>query len=152
MNIPQEIHVTPREAKEIKGWLGGAPSKAHKEGELLRSMSVEFDHFPEKLVFAIMNGKRPYVDRFVQTSNNGFEDDQKPTTRLFGEHCFHLRGNNYVVTVVTPRPPLRRLSAHRRARLPRRFDRPARVGYRDTGPWRAASAIKRQTPRRISIC
>ena len=57
---------------------------------------------PDKIVLAIVNGKRPYVDRFVQLPDNGFEDDQKPTTRLFGEHCFWVRGKDYIVNVVSP--------------------------------------------------
>ena len=72
------------------------------EGTVLRNLTVEFPDHPDKITFAIMNGKRPYVDRFVQLPDNGFEDDQKPTTRLFGEHCFRVRGKDYVVKVVTP--------------------------------------------------
>jgi hypothetical protein len=98
----REIHVIPREAREIQGWLGGTPAADHPEGDLLRSLHVDFPDFPDRIVLAIVNGKRPYVDRFVQLPNNGFEDDQKPTTRLFGEHCFRVRGQYYVVKVVSP--------------------------------------------------
>lgn len=98
----REIHITPREAKEFKGWLAGTPSKAQPEGAVLRSLFVEFVDHPDRVAFAIMNGKRPYVDRFVSLPDNGFEDDQKPTTRLFGEHCFRVRNVDYIVSVVTP--------------------------------------------------
>ena len=98
----REIHVMRREAEEIEGWLAGNPANDQPEGALLRSMAVEFTDFPEKITFAIMNGKRPYVDRFVALPNNGFEDDQKPTTRFFGEHCFRIHGMDYIVNVVSP--------------------------------------------------
>jgi hypothetical protein len=98
----REIHVTRREAKEIEGWLAGTPSPSQPEGDLLRNLTVEFPEFPEKIVLAIVNGKRPYVDRFVSLPEKGFEDDQKPTTRLFGEHCFRVRGRDYVVNVLCP--------------------------------------------------
>jgi hypothetical protein len=98
-----EIHVMPREAKEITGWLeAGKPAKGHAEGELLRSLFHEFTGHPDRIAFAVMNGKRPFVDRFVSLPNNGFEDDQKPITRLLGEHCFRVRGKDYIVNVVTP--------------------------------------------------
>jgi hypothetical protein len=96
------LHITPREAKEINGWLSGKPVKNQPEGALLRSMTLEFPDHPDKIAFAVMNGKKPYVDRFVGLPDNGFEDDQKPVTRLFGDHCFRVRGKDYVVTVVTP--------------------------------------------------
>lgn len=96
------IHVTPREARDINGWLAGTPSPDHPEGALLRSMTIEFVGLAEKITFAIINGKRPYVDRFVALPNNGFEDDQKPIIRLFGEHCFRVRDKDYIVNVVTP--------------------------------------------------
>jgi hypothetical protein len=96
------IHIIPREAKEFTGWLAGTQSKAHPDGGLLRSLFVEFKEHPDKIAFAIMNGKRPYVDRFVMLPENNFEDDQKPTTRLFGEHCFRVRGEDHVVNVVSP--------------------------------------------------
>ena len=96
------INIMPREAKEIEGWLAGNPANDQPEGALLRSMAVEFTDFPEKITFAIVNGKKPFVDRFVALPNNGFEDDQKPTTRLFGEHCFRIHGMDYIVKVVTP--------------------------------------------------
>ena len=99
----REIHVIPREAKEFKSWLaGGVPVKGHPEGEMLRNLTVEFEEYPDKITFAIMNGKRPYVDRFVQLPEKNFEDDQKPTTRLFGEHCFRVRKKDYIVNVVSP--------------------------------------------------
>jgi hypothetical protein len=99
----REIHIAPREAKEIEGWLnGGKPVKGHAEGTVLRSMTVEFSEHPDKITFVVMNAKKPYVDRFVMLPNNGFEDDQKPTRRLFGEHCFRVRGKDYVVNVVSP--------------------------------------------------
>jgi hypothetical protein len=99
----REIHISPREAKEIGGWLaGGKPVKGHDEGTVLRNLTVDFPGWPERIVFAIMNGRKPFVDRFVMLPNNGFEDDQKPTTRLFGEHCFRVRGEDHVVKVVTP--------------------------------------------------
>jgi hypothetical protein len=97
-----EIHVLPREAKEIEGWLAGNPAKGQPEGTLLRSLFYEFTEHPDRIAFAIMNGKKPYVDRFVSLPEHGFEDDQKPTRRLFGEHCFRVRGKDYVVKVVTP--------------------------------------------------
>ena len=100
------VHVSPREAKEINGWLeGGKPVKGEPEGKLLRSLFCEFPEHPEyteRCAFAVMNGKRPYIDRFVQKPNGGFEDDQKPVTWLFGEHCFRVRKKDYVVKVVTP--------------------------------------------------
>jgi hypothetical protein len=34
--------------------------------------------------------------------DGGSEDDQKPTTRLFGEHCFRVRGKDFIVNVLTP--------------------------------------------------
>jgi hypothetical protein len=98
----REIHVTRREAKEIEGWLAGKPSTTQPEGDLLRNLTVEFADFPDKIVLAIVNGKRPYVDRFVQLPENNFEEDQKPTTRLFGEHCFRVRGKDYIVNAVSP--------------------------------------------------
>jgi hypothetical protein len=99
----REIHIIPREAKEFNAWLsGGKPVKGKPEGDLLRSLFVEFTGHPDKIAFAIMNAKKPYVDRFVMLPNNGFEDDQKPTTRLFGEHCFRVRKKDYIVKVVTP--------------------------------------------------
>ena len=98
----REIHVARREAKEIEGWLAGKPSPSQPEGDVLRNLTVEFAEFPEKIVLAIVNGKRPYVDRFVMLPGNDFEDDQKPTTRLFGEHCFRVRGRDYVVNVLCP--------------------------------------------------
>jgi hypothetical protein len=98
-----EIHVSPREAKEFKSWLaGGVPVKDHPEGAPIRNLAVEFPDHPDKITFVIMNGKRPYVDRFVQLPEKNFEDDQKPTTRLFGEHCFRVRKKDYIVNVVTP--------------------------------------------------
>jgi hypothetical protein len=97
-----EIHVSPREAKEITGWLGGTPAKGQADGEVLRNLFIDFPAHPDRITFAIMNGKRPFVDRYVQLPENGFEDDQKPTTRLFGEHCFRVRGKDYVVEVLTP--------------------------------------------------
>jgi hypothetical protein len=96
------IHIIPREAREIDRWLSGTPEAGQPEGALLRSLFVEFIGLPEKIAFAIMNGKRPYVDRFVALPDKGFEDDQKPITRLFGEHCFRVRGKDYIVNVVTP--------------------------------------------------
>jgi hypothetical protein len=98
----REIHVMPREAKEIEGWLAGKPSTTQSEGDLLRNLTVEFTEHPDKIVLAVVNGKRPFVDRFVSLPNNGFEDDQKPTRRLFGEHCFRVRGKDYIVNVVSP--------------------------------------------------
>jgi hypothetical protein len=101
----RELHITKREAKEINGWLAGTPAKDQPENGLLRSLFVEFPESPEfteRIAFAIVNGKKPYVDRFVQLPDNGFEDDQKPTTRLFGEHCFRVRSVDYVVKVVSP--------------------------------------------------
>ena len=96
----REIHVTRREAKEFEGWLAGKPSPSQPEGDLLRNLTVEFTEFPEKIVLAIVNGKRPFVDRFVKLPEKSSEDDQKPTTRLFGEHCFRVRGKDYVVNVL----------------------------------------------------
>jgi hypothetical protein len=99
----REIHVMPREAKEIEGWLaGGKPVKDKPEGKALRNLSVEFTDHPDKIMLVIMNGKRPYVDRFVQKPDGRFEGDQKPTTRLFGEHGFVVRGKAYLVNVVSP--------------------------------------------------
>jgi hypothetical protein len=98
----REVHVMPREAKEIEGWLAGNPAKNQPEGALLRSLFVEFTDHPDKIAFAVINGKKPYVDRFVQLPENNFEDDQKPTTRLFGEHCFRVRGKDFIVNVVSP--------------------------------------------------
>jgi hypothetical protein len=98
----REIHVMPREAKEIEGWLAGKPSTTQHDGDLLRNLTVEFAEHPDKIVLAVVNGKRPFVDRFVQLPENKFEDDQKPTRRLFGEHCFRVRGKDYVVNVVSP--------------------------------------------------
>jgi hypothetical protein len=98
----REIHVMRREAREIEGWLAGKPSTTQPEGDVLRNLTVEFPNHPEKIVLAVVNGKRPYVDRFVLLPENGFEDDQKPTTRLFGEHCFRVRGKDYVVNVLCP--------------------------------------------------
>ena len=98
----REIHITPREAKEFNTWLAGTPSKAHPEGAVIRSLTVEFTEHPDRITFAIMNGKRPYVDRFVQLPDKDFEDDQKPTTRLFGEHCFRVRKQDYIVAVICP--------------------------------------------------
>jgi hypothetical protein len=99
----REIHIAPREAKEIEGWLnGGKPVKGHPVGTVLRNMTVEFEEHPDRITFVVMNAKRPYVDRFVQKPNGGFEDDQKPTTRLFGEHCFRVRGKDWIVKVMTP--------------------------------------------------
>ena len=86
------IHVMRREAREIEGWLAGKPSTTQPEGDVLRNLTVEFTDFPDKIVLAIVNGKQPYVDRFVQLPEQNFEDVQKPTTRLFGEHCFRVRG------------------------------------------------------------
>jgi hypothetical protein len=96
------IHIIPREAKEFTGWLAGTQSKDHPDGGLLRSLFIEFKEHPDKIAFAIMNGKRPYVDRFVMLPENNFEDDQKPITRLFGEHCFRVRGEDHIVNVVSP--------------------------------------------------
>jgi hypothetical protein len=96
------IHVMKREAKEIELWLAGKPSTKQPEGDVLRNLTVEFADFPDRIVLAVVNGKRPFVDRFVQLPDGGFEDDQKPTTRLFGEHCFRVRGKDYVVNVVSP--------------------------------------------------
>jgi hypothetical protein len=98
----REIHVTRREAEEIEGWLAGEPSPSQPEGDVLRNLTVEFPNHPEKIVLAVVNGQRPYVDRFVQLPGKNFEDDQKPTTRLFGEHCFRVRGKDYVVNVLCP--------------------------------------------------
>jgi hypothetical protein len=102
----RKLHVIPREAKEIKGWLeGGKQVKGQPEGGLLRSLFYELTERPEcpdRIAFAIMNGKKPYVDRFVQLPGNGFEDDQKPTVNLFAEHCFRVQGKDYVIEVVTP--------------------------------------------------
>ena len=98
----REIHVTRREAKEFEGWLAGTPSPSQPEGDLLRNLTVEFPNFPDKIVLAIVNGKRPFVDRFVSLPDNKFEDDQKPTKRLFGEHCFRVRNTDYIVKVMTP--------------------------------------------------
>jgi hypothetical protein len=91
-----------REAEEIEGWLAGKPSTTQPEGDLLRNLTIEFADFPDKIVLAVVNGKRPYVDRFVSLPEKNFEDDQKPTTRLFGEHCFRVRGKDYIVNVVSP--------------------------------------------------
>jgi hypothetical protein len=98
----REIHVMRREAKEIAGWLAGKPSTKQPEGDVLRNLTVEFAGFPDRIVLAVVNAKRPYVDRFVQLPENNFEDDQKPTTRLFGEHCFRVRGVDWIVNVMTP--------------------------------------------------
>jgi hypothetical protein len=99
----REVHVSPREAKEITAWLdSGAPVKGKPEGEALRNFFVEFDKHSDRIMFVVMNGKRPYVDRFVQKPNGGFEDDQKPITRLLGEHCFRVQKKDYVVSVVSP--------------------------------------------------
>jgi hypothetical protein len=100
------IHISAREAKEINGWLeAGKTVKGKPEGELLRSLFYEFHEFPEiteRCAFAVMNGRRVYVDRFVQKPDGKFEDDQKPITWLLGEHCFRVRGKDYVVKVVSP--------------------------------------------------
>lgn len=96
------IHVAPREAKEMIAWLDGAPALDEPEGTVLRNLFVEFAAFPDRITFAVMNAKRPFVDRFVALPNNGFEDDQKPTTRLFGEHCFRVRKKDHVVNVMSP--------------------------------------------------
>jgi hypothetical protein len=98
----REIHISRREAREIEGWLAGKPSTKQPEGDVLRSLTVEFANFPDKIVLAIVNGKPPYVDRFVLLPEQRFEDDQKPTTRLFGEHCFRVRGTDHIVNVVSP--------------------------------------------------
>jgi hypothetical protein len=98
----REIHIAPREAKEIEGWLAGNPAKNQPEGALLRCMFVEFQEHPDRIAFAIMNHKKPYVDRFVALPNYGFEDGHKPTRRLFGEHGFVVRGKAYIVNVVSP--------------------------------------------------
>ena len=98
-----EIHVTPREAKEFNAWLsGGKTVKGHADGEAMRNLKYEFTGHPDKVMLVIMNGKKPYVDRFVQKPDGGFEDDQKPTTRLFGEHCFRVQKVDYICNVVTP--------------------------------------------------
>jgi hypothetical protein len=98
-----EIHVMKREAKEITGWLeAGKPVKGQPEAGVMRSLFHEFPDHPDRIAFAVMNGKKPYVDRFVSLPRDGFEDDQKPTTKLFGEHCFRVRGKDYIVAVVTP--------------------------------------------------
>jgi hypothetical protein len=102
------IHIQPREAKEFMTWLGdgpdkpGKPAKGQPEGALLRSLFVEFDDHVDKIAFAIMNAKVPYVDRFVALPDNGFEDDQKPITRIFGEHCFWVKGEGHIVNVMSP--------------------------------------------------
>ena len=98
----REIHIAPREAKEINGWLAGTPAADQPDGSVLRNLFIDFATHPNRIVFAIMNGKRPYVDRFVSLPNNGFDDDQKPTTKLFGEHCFRVKGEDHIVKVVTP--------------------------------------------------
>lgn len=108
-----EIRVSAREAREFDGWLGapadgdkparpGKAAKGHADGEVLRNLAYEFPNHPDKIMLVIMNGKKPYVDRFVQKPDGGFEDDQKPTTRLFGEHCFRVRGVDYICEVLTP--------------------------------------------------
>ncbi len=99
----REIHISPREAKEFNALLSsGTPSKDHPEGSVICNLTIEFPNHPDRITLAIMNGKKPYVDRFVALTNNGFADDQKPTTRLFGEHCFRVRGKDYIVNVVSP--------------------------------------------------
>jgi hypothetical protein len=97
-----EIHVPKREVKEITSWLAGNPSPDQADGDVLRNFTIEFPKIPDRIVIAIVNGKRPYVDRFVQLPENNFEDDQKPTTRFLGKHCFRVRKKDYVVEVVTP--------------------------------------------------
>jgi hypothetical protein len=96
------IHIMKREAREIEGWLSGKVAANQAEGEVLRNFKIEFGEFRETIILAVVNGKRVYVDRFVQLPEGGFEDDQKPTTRLFGEHCFRVHGVDHVVKVVTP--------------------------------------------------
>jgi len=98
-----EVHVQPREAKELTALLdGGKMSTKHKENDVVKHLDVVFPKHPDKIIIAVINGKRPYVDRFVQLPKDKFEDDQKPTTRLFGEHCFRVKGEDHIVKVVSP--------------------------------------------------
>jgi hypothetical protein len=98
------IHLLPREARNAKKWLEGKkPVEGYEENAVLLNASVEFPDHPDKIKIVIINGKkRPYVDRFVEKPEGGFEDDQKPTERLMGEHCFRVKGQDYVVKVVSP--------------------------------------------------
>jgi hypothetical protein len=105
----REIHISPREAKKVNKWLSDKkPVKSEEVNTALLNLFVDFEEHPDKIRIVVVNHpQRPYVDRFVETppdgcSEPGFEDNQKPTERLMGEHCFRVRKQYYVVKVVSP--------------------------------------------------
>jgi hypothetical protein len=96
------IRVAPREYREIEHWLAGHRDPSSNNNEVLRHFFVEFPMVGDRLVLAIVNDEKPYVDRYVHLSDKDYEDEQRPTSRLLGEHCFRRKGVDYIVRVESP--------------------------------------------------
>jgi hypothetical protein len=96
------IRIAPREYREIEHWLAGHRDPSSNNNEVLRHFFVEFPMVGDRLVLAIVNDEKPYVDRYVHLSDKDYEDEQRPTSRLLGEHCFRRKGVDYIVRVESP--------------------------------------------------